>query len=502
MVRGSLWTAVVTILALPMTFVASVVVARSLSPEGLGRFATYVAVFAIVGAISNLGWSEATMQWLASATARGERPQSIALIRRCAGYHVVVAGPITALAAFLLLLPSGATVAVAAFVIVWVMFVLGTSTVILTATARNATAAQIALVATTATQLAVLSAALATESPSTTWVVQLGALCLGPAMAVVALAGWQRRALLRPKLSFRQPQGFFAYATSACAAGLVASIVFGRSEIFVLQANDLLAAAGVFTVVTGLASQITAPIDSLLAPLAPIAAGVVAVDGELARRSFARALRVSAFLGAAAACVIVPVGVMIIVPLYGDAFAAAPAPFLVLALVSCMQSVLGPVTAFAFATRSAPQILRVNLICLGADIALTVGLVPILGLWGAVIGNASAQITSLLLMSLVVSRRLDVPMKGLLRDAGVFGVGLVLGAAGGAACLAGEGADLFWAPVLALVGATAFVLVLRCIPHFKLREEDMAVIARGSSAAVVGRGIRLLRRAGIVRGPA
>jgi O-antigen/teichoic acid export membrane protein len=101
--------------------------------------------------------------------------------------------------------------------------------------------------------------------------------------------------------------------------------------------------------------------------------------------------------------------VLIALPLlFGHAFLEARGPFLLLGLVSCMGSVTVPLSMFLLATRNAASMLRINLICLVADAALAIGLVPLLGLWGAVTANATAQLLSFGLLTVVAIRRVGI----------------------------------------------------------------------------------------------
>jgi O-antigen/teichoic acid export membrane protein len=489
-VRGSLWTFLTAVLSTPIGLVANVVLARILGSHGLGRFATYTAIFAVVLAIADLGWNEATVQWLAAATARGDEAERQDLIRRCSGFHLFLSGPACAASVLVLLSGSGLAVAGSAALAVWLMQGLATSAIINTATARNALAAQILLVSATAAQVGVVTAAAITRSPATTWAVQLIILPLGFGLATLRLSRADRGAVLRPKLVLRAPSGFWTYAASACVGGLVSTLVFGRSEVLVLRADGLLADAGIFTVVTGLAGQMTGPLDSLLAPLTPIAAGLVAIDRARARSAFERSLRVTAILGSWAACVLVPLGVVAIRILYGHAFAAACGPFAALGLVSCMQSVLGPFTAFAFATRSAARVLGINLICLAADAAIAISLIPLLGLWGAVAANAVAQVVSLIFMSVLVSRRLELKLREVAATVRLFPIGVGVGAAEALICLRLRGpGELLVIPVV-VAGLVALRCVLTILPQLRLTAQDVALISGSRSS----RRLRLVLR--------
>jgi O-antigen/teichoic acid export membrane protein len=500
LIRGSLWTVIATLINSPIGLAASVVVARSLGTRGLGRFGTYTAIFAVILAVTNLGWSEATMQWLASATARDDEEERFELIRRCTGFHIFVAGPVAAACTALLLRGSGPAAAAIGAVTVWLIQGFGTSTVVNTASARNAIAAQISLVAGSATQVALITAAVATHRAGTTWVVQLMFLLLGPLLAVMTLDPDERRAMRRPKLVLRAPNGFWTYAASACVGGLVATLVYGRSEVIVLRANHLLVAAGIFTVITGLAGQMTGALDSVLAPLTPIAAGLMAIDRSRAVRVFERSLRITSVLGAVATCVLVPAGILAVRLLYGSAFAGAAGPFAILALVSSLQTALGPLAAFAFATRSAAQVLRINIACLAVDATVAFSCVPLFGLWGAVIANAAAGGLSIVWMMRLVSARLDIGVREIVVPLRLFLVGLGFGLVESLVSV-----PLHGVKVLGIVGIVAVSLVLLRLllarfPSLGLTDDDAEIIVKASASKKFRVVIVLLRRAGIVSG--
>jgi O-antigen/teichoic acid export membrane protein len=499
-VRGSLWTVLATTLGAPIGLVANVFVARSLGTHGLGRFGTYTAVFAVVIAVTNLGWSDATVQWLASATAREAPEERRELIRRSAGFHLFLSGPAAALCTLWLLSGAGVATAAVGAISVWVMQGLSTSTIVNTASARNALAAQIALIVGTGAQVALVAAALATHRADTTWAVQLVFLFIGPLLAVVKLDPEERAALFAPKLVLRAPQGFWTYAASACVGGLLATLVYGRSEVIVLRANHLLVGAGIFTVITGLAGQMTAILDSMLAPLTPIAAGLVAIDRARAIRVFERSLRVTAVFGALATCILVPAGVLAIRVLYGRAFESAVAPFGVLALISSLQTALGPISAFAFATRSAAQVLRINLVCLVVDAAVAFACVPLFGLWGAVVANGVAQVLSLLWMAKLVSTRLGLNLSAIVKPLRLFVAALVLGAVEAAVSVVLHGTAELGILGVIVAGLIALRVLLGQFPQLQLTDDDIGIISGASSSRKLRALVGLLTRAGIASG--
>lgn len=493
MVRGSLWTAVASLTTLPVTLLVNVVVARSLGADGLGRLGTFVAGYALVSALVNMGWSEATVQWLAAARARGKRADEVGLVRSCTGYHCLVEGPLLAVITLLVLWQSGPVPAVIAAAAIWLTQALGTSTVIMTATARNAFSARLALVINMAGLAATASVASTTHLPAGTWAAQVTVAAFAPLYAFVRLDPWLRRAMLRPRLTLRAPHGFFVYAVSACASGLVATLVWGRSELFVLRAHGLVAAAGVFVIITGLAGQITVPMDSLMGPLTPTAAGLVASEPSLARDAMRRALRVSALLGALTASVAVPATFLLLVPLYGKSFGTGRSALLALVLVSCLQSVAGPLTSFAFAMRSAPTVLRNNVVCLLVDAALAIGLVPLIGLWGAVLASVTSQTLNLILLARVVQVRMDVSLGNLAVCSRVFLPGAMSGSLAVSIC-ALVPVPLPGQLALVVLGPAVLVMCLYCVPALRLTAGDGSAIVKSLPRWLGRAAARLMSR--------
>ena len=287
-------------------------------------------------------------------------------------------------------------------------FAFETSAVILTATARNVSQAKLAMVGFLALQAATVVVAIVTKSARTTFSVQLAAGALGPILCFLTIRPEERRPFLRPLVFHRLPAGFIRYGLSACGAALVGSLVYGRSEIFVLQWHRLTVDAGIFALATGLSGQITAPMDSVMGPLLPTATRLLAADRSRATETARRTLRVTTVLGSFTMALAIPAVVVAIPLLFGSRFDPARAPFVVLGLVSCFGSVTLPLSIFIMATRNASWMLRLNLVCLAADAALAIGLVPLLGLWGAVTANATAQLLSCVLITAVAIRQVGI----------------------------------------------------------------------------------------------
>ena len=476
MVRGSLWTLVANVTGVPLGFLVNLVVARALEPSGLGALATYAALASVAVTVINLGISQSTVQWIAEMRSRDIETERVHLIRNCVGYHAFVEGPAVAVILVFILRAANPWILVTGVLAILATQALGTSSVVLTATARNAAAAKLSMIAGLALQAATIVVALLTRSASTTYTAQLVAGVLGPALCLLVLRTEERRAFLHPLLFSRLPRGFLRYGLSACGASLVGTLVYGRSEIFVLQAHGLRVASGLFALATGLAGQITVPMDSAMGPLLPTAAGFLAAAPARTTEAAARALRVTSVLASLTLAAAVPFVFVAIPLLFGAKYEQARGPFVVLGIVSCLGSVAVPLSMFIFATRNAGSMLRINLACLAVDAALAIGLVPVLGLWGAVTANASAQLLSFGLLSFVAVKRV-----GIAADSAVEAcLPLTLGFAASALSLAAAevvGLSGIGALVISpLIGTVAIALGLRFLPSLRISAAEGALV--------------------------
>ncbi len=193
--------------------------------------------------------------------------------------------------------------------------------------------------------------------------------------------------------------------------------------------------------------------------------------------AFRRVLRAGATLvGLIDAAVVVPLAVLVPV-LYGDEFAEAAPVFVVLALALGISVAAGPVTAFVSARLSAGELLRASVIALVADVALAVALIPVLGVWGAVIANVTGALLSLVILAHWELRVLGISWATALRDmlaiwvASLVAVLLVL------IVPLVPGGPWAHAVTAALVGGVVYVLVLRLFGA-GLNSADNAAIGR------------------------
>lgn len=393
--RGVSWSSFSSVLALPLAIAVSVVVARTLGPEGYARFAylTFIVPFFI--ALSDAGFAHATTRSVSQAFASGDLERTRELVAKALGWNLARL-PFLCLLVLVIARPS-------AFGAVLVVAFLAVSTgsaglvFALQAENRGATLAKLAIVEGLATGAAAIAAALSGAAPTTVWAASFAA-------GIVVAPGWLlatspqlRRAALRPRLPRGLGVAFWRFGLLSLASSAGYVLVFSRSEIVILEALGEQQALAVFALAYGLSQRLTTPVDTLLGPLTTALSALHAAHPDRFRAGFERALRLSAVAVALLAAAAV-VGTALLAPLmYGDDYAGVGLAFAGLATVSLLQSIAQPYTALAYASGRPALLLRALGIALVVDVAVAFALIPVLGLWGAVAANAAGGLTALAL---------------------------------------------------------------------------------------------------------
>jgi O-antigen/teichoic acid export membrane protein len=394
-IRGSLWTALHTIVSVPLTAVSTAVLARILGPAEFGFLALLLLIFTIGSNVTNLGVNFAAIQWGAASEARGERALTKDLLSKSQGFRVLVQWPLLTAAGFVALRNSSWVVAGAFAVATGVLLSCIGGRVALAVTNRTATIAKVAMVANVVNQVLVVAVAVATDRPESVFVSRIAGLALGECLMVFAAGCELRRSAIRPRAPRRFPVGFSGFSRQLWLAGVSQEMVYSRSEVPVLRAVDKNVEAGLFALAFGVSYQITAPVDSLLGPLLPASASLTAAQPGRVVDALRRSLRYSSLLAGIVAAVLVPAAYFAVPYIYGSRFEGAALPFLFLAWVSTMQSVCIPVVAFLAGRREARVLARANILALVADVILAIALIPRFGLGGALVANAVGQAVSL-----------------------------------------------------------------------------------------------------------
>jgi len=480
-VSGSIWTSFHATLALPLAVAVNVIVARTLGPIQLGYLATLIAAYGIATTVANMGVSDATIQWGAGAFARGKSEKLAELVRRCSGYHLVVETPLIVGVTAVLLRNAAWETQLAACLAAGLGMAIGTGSIVQTLLSRTATVARVSVVTNVALQVSVATAAASTRSGFATWAVRVVAANIVPLVLLLRLPSALRSAVLRPLAPWRWPQGFLPYAAKAAVGALMSMLVFSRSEIFVLQAQHLAFAAGVYALAFGLAAQLTAPVDALLGPMLPAAASLAATAPERLAGALLRGIRFTALAAGCIAALAIPTFSALIGTIYGGRFDAVAQLLLPLALVSCVQSLNHPVTAFLYGMRRVGAMLLINAAAFAVDIAIAIATVGSLRVWGATLANAAGQLLSLAAAAALLKRELSLPLTAVAGAMRTFVEGAVAAGCGWLAAnvLAPPALPAAAQAALGLVAGGAVFLGLQRLGRPALTREDVTVLAEG-----------------------
>jgi O-antigen/teichoic acid export membrane protein len=457
--RGAAWSMASGLVGLPLAVAVSVVVARTLGPREFGRFAFLTFLVPLLYQATDLGVAQATVREASRAFAAGSLDATRTVIAKGAGWNLirmplifglilVVARPspvlAVVLAGFLVLNMGGAGFAFA-----------------LNAENRGAVAAKLAFIEGLAVGITSIIAALAGGSGTTVWVAAWASSIVAFPVSIALANPDLRAAAFRPRLPRSLPAGFWRFGVLSAVVSLLYALVFSRSEMVVLNAFGDHQALAVFALAYGLAQRLTVPVDTMLGPLVLALSALEAAHPERLRPAFERALRVAsagtAFVAAAGLA-----AVALLAPyMYGSSYRGVGVVFLALGVVSLVQTAAQPYVALAYARARPGAALRAYVVALSVDVALTVALIPIVGIWGAVVGNAGGGIVAVALLARTAAgpaslRNAGVPAAKL---AVVTSVACCLAYGAGAA--AGQLTPLFGVAVAVAVGAAAFLAGVR-----------------------------------------
>lgn len=396
--RGSIWTAVHAVTAVPVAFVANAIVARSLGVADYGSLALLTIAFGIAVQVANAGFSESLVREGAAVEARGDKARTDSLLSRSLGFHVLVEFPVLSAVSVYLAKDESSLVLAALLVSSAMTCVFGGAALFTTLANRSAASAKLAMVGNVVVQLSVATVAVLTASPIAVVAARMLAGALMVPLMFLAVPRDRRRALLTLRLPKGMPSGFWKFSGQSFLAGLIGLLVFSRSEILLLGWLSTPEATGLFALAFGLSIQITAPVDAMLNPMSPAVTGIMSTRPDLARRTLLRATRFSSMLCALIIGVLMPVVFFAVPWVYGTDFATAASLLIPLVVISCIQSMGQVATSFAIARQHGARLLRVNTVALAVNVAAGVPLILWAGLWGAVAANIAGQLASVLLL--------------------------------------------------------------------------------------------------------
>jgi O-antigen/teichoic acid export membrane protein len=214
-------------------------------------------------------------------------------------------------------------------------------------------------------------------------------------LLLIPLDRARRRVVFLPMLPRQMPPGFWRFATQTTMTAVVGELSSSRDEIFVLALFGLRNAVGYFALAYGLASQLTAPVDSVLSPLSSAAIGIIATAPKRAATAFLRSMRFTAAASGVLTAMALPLLTMLIPVVYGHRYQATTNLIIPLGIASCLASLLNPVGIFVNARRRSELILKANVMALAVDAVLAFSLIPVIGVWGAVVANIVGSLAHL-----------------------------------------------------------------------------------------------------------
>lgn len=395
--RGSLWTLISMGVTLPLSIVANAVAARILGPTEYGELAFLLAAFAVALPLTEFGFGEALAQWGVSSEMKADAATTDWLLRSRNGFTLSAQLPLLWAGGLLVLRAEPAWVQAVFLATTLILVVGGGAQLALLTQNRTETMAKITMLVGIAMQFGVVLAAVQTEDASGVWSVRLLLGALTPVFAVAIVWNRLRRILFRPRLPKGLPPGFWRFALLSWVAGASAMLVYSRSEVFILRLYDQAVELGLFAVAFGLSQQLTLPLVSLLAPLAPAGAGLTSAHPEHVREGFLRAVRYFALVSGGLLS-LVP-AVFLVTPLaFGDEFSRSAVLFVPLAVASTLQAATSPFTILTIARRRGGVLVGAFVGALAVDVAAAVVLVAFYGAWGAVVANVLGQLTSIVVL--------------------------------------------------------------------------------------------------------
>ncbi|MGC0142887.1 oligosaccharide flippase family protein [Pseudactinotalea sp. Z1732] len=396
-VRGAYWTFLHTLISLPIAFAVNIVLARTLGAVDYGRLAYLTSIMAIVGSIISMGVGTGAVQYGAKAHATGRGQEVKDLLSTSQAIRMLTAAPVMTLVVVSIAEVGPVLLLVAVLFGVFLPSVLGNATYCFAIENKTAEGAKHAMIVNLLTQGAVLVAIFTAQTADAVWGARLVMGGIGAALAMFWVAPAYRRAVLRPRLR-RLPKGFWRFTLPAGAAAAVGAMVMSRVEVIVLTWMSAMEAAGIFALAFGLAVHLFSPAQSLVGPLIPAVSGLHEVDRPAVARALTRTLRASSTALALIVAGLVPFFAFLTPVLYGEEFREASEVLLALGIAGALVVIVGPLKAFIMARLHGVRLLVFNVVALAVNITLMLILVPHLGVWGAVIGNAGAALTQIVLV--------------------------------------------------------------------------------------------------------
>ena len=193
-------------------------------------------------------------------------------------------------------------------------------------------------------------------------------------------------------------------------------------------------------------------------------------------KAFGRALRGSSTVVALLSGIALPVLAVLTPTLYGSSYIGVEPVVLAIGVANGFLVVGAPVSAFVMARLSASRVLTASVIALAVDVVLALGLIPLWGVWGAVVANVGAATTQMLILLVSELTALHLSWAAVGRDTVPVFIGAVV------ALLAWYAStfvpSVWWAAaVAAVIGVVGVVGLLR-VGRSGLTAGDLGAVVR------------------------
>lgn len=406
-VKGASWTLIHTLVSLPLGFLVNILIARTLGVVDFGRLAYLTSIMAIAQSIMAAGVVSGLIQFGSKAHAAGRTDSVQQLLSGVQAIRLATVVPVLSLVIVSVADIGPWMIALAVVFGIILPTALASAPDTLTLENKTARNAQVAMVVNILSQVAVVAAVLVIGTADSVWVARLIAGSMAFILAAFYVLPAYRHAILRPRFH-RMPSGFWRFSIPAGIAAALATMVNSRVEVVVLTGMSELEAAGVFALAFGLATHLFAPAGALVGPLVPAVSGLREVAPDSVSAAFTRTVRAASTAIGAIVGLLIPSLALLVPVIYGDEFVNVPPVLVALGVGGGLMVIVGPLNAFASARLRGTWLLTVNLVSLAVALVLMFTLIPILGVWGAVIANAAACLTQFISFLVGEARNLRI----------------------------------------------------------------------------------------------
>jgi len=252
---------------------------------------------------------------------------------------------------------------------------------------------------------------------------------------------------------------FLSFAGSTTLIVAIHFIVWRRSELFVMQRFSTDAEIAYYSIAFAAISGLAKLPETIEAVTVPAVANLLGTgEDERIRRGFWRAMRLLSLMTPPLVAGVAVTGPALLRLLYGEEYAGAGVVLLAMLAPLLVQPMLSMAEALLYGLGRPRFIVIAGLVACVVDLGLAFALIPSLDALGAAIANGVSQLVAgvpCLVLAIRLQRPVSLPYGPLLRG---LGLGLAVAAASGAVLLGfGTGAVATLAAVAA--GPAAFVVL-------------------------------------------